>query len=30
MAEKHIDIVEQIGFFSDPEKAKQWLVSEEI
>jgi len=30
MAEKHIDIVKQMRFFSDPEKAKQWLVSERI
>jgi hypothetical protein len=30
MAEKCIDIVGQIRFFSDPEKAKQWLVSEKI
>jgi hypothetical protein len=28
MAQNHIDIVKQIRFFSDPEKAKQWLVSE--
>lgn len=30
MAEELINIVEQIKFFSDPEKAKQWLISEEI
>lgn len=30
MAEKRIDFVKQISFFSDPEKAKQWLISEKI
>ena len=28
IGENHIDIAEQIKFFSDPEKAKQWLVGE--
>lgn len=30
MVEEHIDIVNQLRFFSDPEKAKQWLVTEVI
>lgn len=30
MIEEHIDIVDQFKFFSDPEKAKQWLVTEAI